>query len=157
VQYLVEGSVRKAGNRVRITAQLVESETGNHVWAERYDRELEDIFALQDEVTHRVVAAVAGRLEDADRKRALRKNPDNLSAYDLLLRGKHRLDSGAREDVLAARNIFEQVLELDPNYAQAYIALAETYFYEAISSWTTAPGAAAKRLFELAQKGGEIG
>jgi adenylate cyclase len=152
VQYLVEGSVRKAGNRVRITAQLVESETGNHLWAERYDRELEDIFALQDEVTHRVVAAVAGRLEDADRKRALRKNPDNLSAYDLLLRGKHRLDSGAREDVLAARNIFEQVLELDPNYAQAYIALAETYFYEAISSWTTAPGAAAKQLFELAQK-----
>jgi adenylate cyclase len=156
VRYLVEGSVRRAKNRVRINAQLIEAETGNHLWAGRYDRELEDLFALQDEVTHCIVATVAGRLEDADRKRALRKHGGNLSAYDLLLRGKHRLEPGGREDVLEAREMFEQVLELDPDYAQTYIALAETYFYEAISTWTIGPDAAAERLFELAQKAAKL-
>ena len=152
VQYLIEGSVRRAGNRVRVTAQLVEAETGNHIWAERYDRELEDIFEVQDEVTHRIVATLAGRLEDAGRKRALRKSTSNLSAYDLLLHGKHCLEKGSKSDVLEARAMFERVLELDPDYAQAYVALAETYFYEAISNWTIAPDAAAERLFELGRE-----
>jgi TolB-like protein/Tfp pilus assembly protein PilF len=152
VQYIIEGSVRRAANRVRVTAQLVEAETSNQIWAERYDRELEDIFAVQDEVTHTIVATLAGRLEDAGRKRALRKRAGNLSVYDLLLRGKHRLEKGSKDDVLEARGMFEQALELDPDYAHGYVELAETYFYEAISNWTAAPDAAAKRLFELARK-----
>jgi adenylate cyclase len=149
VQYVIEGSVRRAGNRVRVTAQLVEAETGNHLWAERYDRELEDIFAVQDEVTHRIVATLAGRLEDAGRKRALRKSAGHLSAYDLLLRGRHCLEDGSKHAVLEAREMFKRVLELEPDYAQGYVALAETYFYEAISNWTAAPDAAAERVFEL--------
>jgi adenylate cyclase len=156
VQYIVEGSVRRAGDRVRITAELVEAEAGTYVWAERYDRKLEDIFAVQDEVTHMIVSALAGRLEDANRKRALRKNPETLSTYDLLLRGKHRLERGSKDDVLEARRMFEQAIERDPDYAAAYIELAETYFYEAISGWGMAPADAARRLFDLARKAAQL-
>ncbi|MCH7636876.1 MAG: adenylate/guanylate cyclase domain-containing protein, partial [Proteobacteria bacterium] len=86
VQYVVEGSVRKAGNRVRVTAQLVEAASGNHIWAERYDRELVDIFEVQDEVAHTVAATVSGRLDDAGAERARRRPTEDLAAYDLFLR-----------------------------------------------------------------------
>ena len=88
VRYVAEGSVRKAGNRVRVTVQLIEAATGSHVWAERYDRELEDIFAIQDEVTQAMVATLPGRLEAADLDRAERKPPENLAAYECVLTGK---------------------------------------------------------------------
>ncbi len=125
VQYVVEGSIRKAGDQVRITAQLVEAETGNHIWAERYDRELADIFAVQDEVVQAIVGTLVGRLAKAGAERALRKSGENLTAYDLVLRGKHYLERGSKDDVLEARAIFEQALELDPNHARAYIGLAD--------------------------------
>jgi len=149
IRFVVEGSVRKAGNRLRVTAQLIDATTGSHIWAERFDRELTDIFAVQDEITHAVVASLAGHVESADRRRALRKSAGDLSAYDLLLRGKHCLERGSQQDVLKAREVFEGILERDPGYEAAYIALAETYFYEAISDWTTSPEAATERLFEL--------
>jgi TolB-like protein len=149
VRFVVEGSVRKAGTRLRVTVQLIDAATGSHIWAERFDRELTDIFAVQDEITQTIVASLAGRVEDADRRSALRKSAGDLSAYDLLLRGKHCLERGSQQDVLEAREIFQRVIELDPEYAAAYIALAETYFYEAVSSWTTSREAAAERLFEL--------
>jgi len=88
VAYVVEGSVRKAGNRVRITAQLVEAASGNHIWAERYDHDLTDMFDLQDEVTRSVVAAIPGRLESADLDRIKRKRPEDMAVYDYVLRGK---------------------------------------------------------------------
>jgi adenylate cyclase len=152
VQYLVEGSVRRAGDRVRITVELVETERGTQIWAERYDRKLEDIFAVQDEVTDRIVSALAGRLENVNRRLALGKSPDTLSTYDLLLRGKHRLERGSRDDVLEARRMFEQAIERDPGYAAAYVQLAETYFYEAISGWGMPLADAARRLFDFARK-----
>ena len=152
IQYIVEGSVRQAGDRVRITVELAEAERGTQIWADRYDRKLEDIFAIQDEVTHRIVSAVAGRLENVNRRRALHKSPDTLSTYDLLLRGKYQLDRGSKDDVLEARRTFEQAIERDPGYAAAYIQLAETYFYEAVSGWGIPPADAARRLFELARK-----
>ena len=89
VAYVVEGSVRKAGNRVRISAQLVEAATGNHLWAERYDRDLEDIFAVQDEVVREIATAVPGQLDVAAMQRVQRKPIENLTAYDLVLRGEH--------------------------------------------------------------------
>jgi adenylate cyclase len=149
VRFVVEGSVRKAGTRLRVTVQLIDATTGTHIWAERFDRELTDIFAVQDEIAQTIVASLAGRVEDVDRRRALRKSAGDLSSYDLLLRGRHCLERGSQQDVLAARDIFQRVIERDPEYAAAYIALAETYFYEAISSWTTSREVAAARLFEL--------
>jgi TolB-like protein/Tfp pilus assembly protein PilF len=149
VRFVVEGSVRKADTRLRVTAQLIDATTGSHVWAERFDRELTDVFAVQDEITQTIVASLAGRVEDADRRRALRKSAGDLSAYDLLLRGKYCLEKGSQHDVLAARELFQRAIELDAESAAAYVALAETYFYEAISSWTASPEAAAERLFDL--------
>jgi adenylate cyclase len=151
VRFVVEGSVRKAGTRLRVAVQLIEAATGSHIWAERFDCELEDVFAVQDEITQTIVASIAGRVEDADRRRASRKSIGNLTAYDLLLRGKSRLEQGAQQDVLEARSLFQRCLELEPEYAEGYIHLAETYFYEAVSDWTADSVAAAERLFELAQ------
>jgi adenylate cyclase len=105
VQYLLEGSVRRAGNRVRITAQLIEGATANHLWAERYDRELADIFAVQDEVVRTVVATVAGRVEAAGAGSAKRKPPESLVAYDHLLRGLEQLSlPGDEHNVVPARS-----------------------------------------------------
>ena len=97
VQYVVEGSVRKAGNRVRVTVQLIDAEADRHVWAERYDRELEDIFAIQDEITAAIVATLPGRVEAATHERAKRKPTDNMAAYECVLAGKvlhHRSTPG---------------------------------------------------------------
>lgn len=151
VRFIVTGSVRKAGRRLRVAVQLIEAATGNHVWAERFDRELEDVFAVQDEITQAIVSSIAGRVAESDRRRALRKGIANLTAYDLLLRGKDRLGPGAREDVLEARALFERCRDLEPDCVEAYLCLADTYFYEAMSSWTADAAAAAARLFELAQ------
>jgi TolB-like protein/Tfp pilus assembly protein PilF len=151
VRFIVEGSVRKASTHVRVTVQLVEAATGSHLWAEKFDRELQDIFAVQDEITQSIVAGIAGRIEEADRRRALRKGTTDLTAYDLRLRGKHCLAQGSQQHVLEARAILERSLELDPEYSEAYVTLAETYFYEAVSDWSPSPEGAAERLFELAQ------
>ncbi|GAG49486.1 unnamed protein product, partial [marine sediment metagenome] len=118
VAYVVEGSVRKAGSRVRITAQLVEAATGNHIWAERYDRDLEDIFAVQDEVVREIATAVPGQLEVAALQRVQRKPIENLTAYDLVLRGEQLQfrDWSSRE----AMSLFEKAVEIDPHCARAY-------------------------------------
>ena len=120
VQYVVEGSVRKAGNRVRITVQLIDAETDRHVWAERYDRELEDIFAIQDEVTTAIVATLPGRVEAASRDRAARKPTENMAAYECLLAGKRLHHNSNREDNVRAQEMLERAIALDPNYAHAH-------------------------------------
>ena len=124
VQYVVEGSVRKAAGRVRITAQLVDSATGNHLWAERYDRDVEDIFAVQDDVTQSIVAALFGQVEDAGAQRAKRKRPESLAAYDYLLRGQELQQRLTKEDLPAARRMLEKAIEIDPDFAVAYAYLA---------------------------------
>ena len=156
VRFMVEGSIRRSGNTLRVTAQLIDAVTGSHLWAQRFDREMTDIFSVQDEITRTIVASLAGQVEEADRRRALRKRGSDLSAYDLLLRGKHRLERGSREDVLAARQMFERVLEIDPDWAPGYVELAETYFYEAISDWSGAPQAAIEKLFELGHEAARL-
>ncbi|HJR23683.1 MAG TPA: hypothetical protein VJ822_18755 [Dongiaceae bacterium] len=156
VRFIVLGSIRKAGARLRVAVQLIEAATGNHVWAERFDRDLEDVFAIQDEITQTVVASIAGRIEEADRRRALRKSVENLTAYDLVLKGRDRLERGTREDVLAARALFQSSRELEPDYAEACLSLGETYFHEAISSWSEDSNAAAAKLLALAEEAARL-
>jgi len=124
VRYLVEGSVRKAGNRVRITAQLIDAATGNHIWAERYDRSIEDIFEVQDEVTHAIVATLPGQIEKAVAERTGRKRTENMSAYDCLLRGNRHFHRVTYEDLLEAKRLYQQAIDLDPQFALAYSRLA---------------------------------
>jgi TolB-like protein len=152
VEYVLEGSVRKAGNRVRITAQLVEAVSGNHIWADRYDRELEDIFAVQDEVTGTIVSTLVGRLEAAGRERAMRKSADDLETYDLVLRADQSLNQGAMADVIQARGLYEQVIERDPGSARAHVGLALTYLAELYSDWTTEPERAGDCALAFAKK-----
>jgi adenylate cyclase len=132
VQYVLEGSVRKAGNRVRITAQLIDATTGQHVWAERYDRELEDIFALQDEITETIVAAIEPELSAVERERARRKPPESLDAWDLYQRGLWHMYRFAKEDNLEAQRLFRRSIEIDPNFASTHAHLAYTLHIAAI-------------------------
>ena len=137
VQYIVEGSVRRAGERVRISAQLVEAATGNHIWAERYDRLLDDIFAVQDEVTRTIVATLPGRLEGDYAKRARRKPTASMTAYDYLLRGHMHCHRLTRDDNAEARRMYRKAIELDPNLAQAHAWLAWTYHMGHYFVWET--------------------
>ena len=150
VAYVVEGSVRKAGNRVRISAQLIDVETRNHIWAERYDRELEDIFAVQDEVTRAIVAVLPGRVEKAVAERGQHKPTDNMKAYEFVLRGKMHWNRLNAEDVAEARRLFKKAVELDPRYARAHAHLAFTYLADALFAWTTADFS--QETIECAQK-----
>lgn len=119
VRYIVEGSVRKADNRVRITAQLNDATSGSHLWAERYDRELIDVFAVQDEITNAIVAAVEPQIHAAENFRAHRKPPASLDAWDLLMRALSHYWRVTRQDHEAARTLLERAIGIDPNYGQA--------------------------------------
>ena len=130
VQFIVEGSVRKVGNRVRITAQLVEAETGNHLWAERYDRDLEDVFAVQDEVVATIAATLPGRVEDARVTHRRQTPTDSLPAYDCILRGNKHLNAYRRHEIADARAAFERAVELDPKSARARAGLAFTFLQD---------------------------
>lgn len=124
VQYVVDGSVRKSDNRVRITARLADVAKDCEVWSQRYDREFEDIFAVQDEVTESVVAILPNRLQAADLARAKKKKTSNMAAYDYLLRGVDHYHKNTQGDNALAIELLEKAIELDPNYAQAYAWLA---------------------------------
>src|SRR5260370_608673 len=120
VRYLLQGSLRKDGNLVRISAQMIEAETGGHVWAERYDRPLDDIFVLQDEITLSVIGAIEPSLRRAEVERVKRKRPDSLDAYDLVLRAQPDVYSGMPDRVTKALVLLERALALDPTYAPAH-------------------------------------
>jgi len=124
VRYVLEGSVRKAGNRVRITAQLVEAATGNHVWAERYDRELTDIFATQDEITERVVAAIEPQLYAAERFRGHRKTPESLDAWECVIRALSLISQDTRARNTEAEALCRRAIEISPGYGQAHSLFA---------------------------------
>jgi adenylate cyclase len=147
--YIVEGSVRRAGDRIRITAQLVEAAGGKEVWAERYDRDLGDLFAVQDAVTKAIVGSLPGRIEDAGARAAGRKRPENLSAYECYLRGRayfREFDPGTST---AARDLFHRAIALDPTLAPAYAQLA---FVEMRDWWGARNSQALDNAFVLAQK-----
>ena len=123
VRYVLEGSVRKGGDRLRITAQLVEAETGNHVWAERYDRDLSDIFAVQDEITERVVAAIEPELYAAEHLRSRRTSPENLDAWECIIRAHSAIGQGTQETA-GAEQLCRRAIAIAPSYAQAHSLLA---------------------------------
>jgi TolB-like protein len=127
VRYILEGSVRKSGDRVRITTQLVEAETGRHLWAERYDRPIGDIFTLQDEITLSVVGAIEPSLRSAEVERAKRKRPDSLEAYDLVLQALPDVYSRMPEQEKEALVLLRRALAIDPNYALAHACAAHSY------------------------------
>jgi adenylate cyclase len=120
VHYVVEGSVRKSGSRVRITVQLIDGEADAHIWAERYDRELNDIFALQDEITAAIVAVLPGRVEAASRDRAERKPTDNMAAYECVLAAKVLHHRSSKDDNAQSMRLIERAIQLDPKYAHAH-------------------------------------
>ena len=124
VRYVLEGSVRKGGNRLRVTAQLVEAETGNHVWAERYDRDLRDIFAVQDEITERVVAAIEPELYAAENIRSQRKPPESLDAWECVIRALSGMSQVTPEATAKAERLCRQAIAMAPNYGQAHSLLA---------------------------------
>ena len=135
VSYVIEGSVRKAGNRVRITVQLNDVVTGSHIWAERYDRALADVFAVQDEITEAIVASIEPQLYAAEHFRAHRKAPDSLDAWELVMRAMSYHWRLTREDSLIAQELLEKAVAIDPNYGQALGVLATSYTFSAYMGW----------------------
>lgn len=151
VRYVLEGSVRKVGNRILITAQLVDATTGGHVWAERYDRPLQDLFALQEEVRRKIVAHLALRLTDEEQEQLQRAYTPHPEAYEYTLRGwayLYRFTPGANAQ---ARQLCEQAIALDSTYGVAYTVLGWTYFMEWFLQWNQDPQTL-ERAFELAQQ-----
>jgi adenylate cyclase len=132
--YVVEGSIRRAGNRVRVTAQLVEAESGTHLWAERYDRSLEDVFAIQEEISQNIVATVAQRVRDDREVAARRRRPEDMRAYDLFLQGNRLSDDFTPGAQQRAQGLFERAIEIDPTFARAYTGLAYVYLNRATDS-----------------------
>ena len=151
VRYVLEGSVQRADSRVRITAQLVDAATGYHVWAERYDREVRDIFALQDEVTREIVRALAVRLKEGEQRGLGRTQTNDLDAYDLVLRGQEERRRTTREANLEAGRLFAKARDLDPGYARAYEGLSWVELQSWQLMWSTDPQSL-ERARELAER-----
>ncbi|MCH8139211.1 MAG: adenylate/guanylate cyclase domain-containing protein [Proteobacteria bacterium] len=151
VRYVLEGSVRKAGDRVRISAQLIDPPTGYHLWAERYDRDLTDIFALQDEITEKIVAALEVKLTEGEQEQVARRYTDNLEAYDYFLRGRAYQARATKETNVQAREMFERAIELDPSFAGAYAVLSHTHWRDWSFQWSEDPQAL-ERAFEAAKR-----
>jgi TolB-like protein/Tfp pilus assembly protein PilF len=142
VRYVVEGSVRKSGNRVRITAQLNDVSTGSHVWAEHYDRDLTDVFAVQDGITEAIVAAIEPQIYVAENFRAKRKPPSSLDAWDLVMRALSHFWRVTREDQVVAQALLEKAIAIDPNYGQALGLLATSRLFSAHMGWADIAAAA---------------
>ena len=137
VRYVVEGSVRRAGNRVRITAQLIDAIEDSHIWAERYDRDLEDIFAVQDEVTRAIVSTIEPQLASSERQRARRKPTENLGAWECYQRGLWHLHQYNSKDSAAALDFLQRAIDLDPTFASGHAGLAFTLYYSVILGFSS--------------------
>jgi adenylate cyclase len=152
VRYVLEGSVRKAGDRVRITAQLIDATTGHHLWAERYDRELKDIFALQDEITMKILIAMQVKLTDGEQARLEARGIENIDAYLKMCQARshfYRLDRGSN---LLARQICEEVISLAPNWDLPYCMLGFTHWQDVWLRWSDSPEESIPKAFQCAQK-----
>src|SRR5262245_2162016 len=152
VRYVLEGSVRRAGNRIRVTGQLIDATAGAHVWASRYDRDLADIFAVQDEITTAIAAAIAPAIVDAEQQRALRKPAERLDAWEAYHRGMWHFAMANRESYAIAKDFFQKSVDLDPNFAAAYAALAAVVFLSAVIFYRTSLDEAARTSEQLARK-----
>jgi adenylate cyclase len=135
VRYVLEGSVRRAGNRVRITAQLIDTASGHHLWADRYDRELADVFAVQDEIAQTITGELAPGIIAAEMQQARRKDPSQLDAWDRTMRAHWHIRRFTREDLAEARRLLEEAIELDPANSMAFSDLAFAHHFEAVFGW----------------------
>jgi TolB-like protein/Tfp pilus assembly protein PilF len=157
VRYVLEGSVRKAANRVRIIGQLIDTASGAHLWADRFEGPLEDIFTLQDQVTASVIGAIAPPLEQAEIQRAKRKPTESLDAYDYFLRGMASYYRRSREAINEALPLFYKAIELDPEFASAYGMAAWCYAWRKINGWTVDPAQEVAETARLARRAAELG
>ena len=152
VRYLLDGSIRRAGDRLRINAELTEAATGRHVWSESYDAELKDIFAVQTDISRRAVGAVAVRLTRIEEERVLAKPTASLAAYELVLRGRETFSHATQKNNDEARQLFQRAIDLDPSYAAAYAALGGSHLEAVVSGWTEFREEELKSAETLAQK-----
>jgi adenylate cyclase len=153
VRYVLEGSVQKSGDRVRITAQLIDALTGHHIWSEHYDRELKDIFTLQDEITMRIMTAMRVELTEGEQARHwIKWETDNLKAFDKNYQGIGFMRRGTKQDNDTARQLFEEAIAFDPKFVYPYMNLGLTHFWDARFGWSESPAKSLQRAFELAQK-----
>ena len=151
VRYVLEGSVRRAGNRVRITAQLIEAASGHHLWADRYDRELADVFAVQDEISRSITGAIAPGIIAAEIRQAQRKGPDQLDAWDRTVRAHWHIRRFTQVDLAEARRLLEEAIDLDPTNSMAHADLAFARHFEAVFGWGDGPAESHVRLGEAAR------
>ena len=152
VRYVLEGSIRRPTNRVLITVQLTDAETGILLWSDRYDEVIDDLFAVQDRITRRVATTLADQIGRIERTLALAKPTDSLLAYDHLLRGWHHLGQGTRQGNEDARAEFETALDIDPNLSRAYVGLGFSYYLPIISGWTEFVDRSLTRAEEFAER-----
>ena len=153
VRYVLEGSVQKSSDRVRITAQLIDAMTGHHIWSEHYDRELKDIFALQDEITIKIMQAMSVDLTEGEQARHwIKCGTHNLKAFEKHEQGIAFMRRGTSRDNDTARQLFEEDIVLDPNFILAYVALGWTHYLDARFGWSESPAKSLQRAFELAQR-----
>jgi adenylate cyclase len=157
VGYIVDGSVRKSGDQLRITAELVDAGDGKQVWAERYDRKIADVFALQDDVTKKIVQALAVKLTDAEQGQLGRAGTNNLAAYEAFLRGQQFYKQQTKEGNELARDAYQHAIELDPTYARAYGGMAITLAFDFRYGWSDAPNEALDRALALAKQAVTLG
>jgi len=152
VRYVLEGSVRRAGDKLRINAQLIDATTGHHLWAERYDGQVGDVFALQDRITEKIVSALAVELTSGEQKQIVQKYTDNISAYDAFLQGRAHFSRRTPDDLVKAVSYFERAVELDPNYGQALAALAQSYLESHRNLWVGSLGLSNFQAYERARR-----
>ena len=152
VRYVLEGSVQKAGDKVRITAQLIDALTGNHLWAERYDRNLNDLFAVQDEITKKIITAMQVKLTEGEQVQAAARSTNNLEAYLKYLQARELLNRGNPESTALARQLAEEAIALDPKYASAYYVLAVTPSRTIGMETSKSPKDSLEKAIELLQK-----
>jgi TolB-like protein/class 3 adenylate cyclase/tetratricopeptide (TPR) repeat protein len=157
VRYVLEGSVRKAANRVRVTGQLIDTVTGVHLWAERFDGQLNDVFDLQDEVTSKVVAALVPKIERAEMEHAKRKPTESLTAYDCYIRGKANFYRSSRRSIAEALALFERAFQLDSEFASAYAMAAWCYLIRNNNRWLVDPEKETERMVWLAKQAVRVG
>ena len=152
VRYVLEGSVRKAGNRIRVTGQLIDAESGAHIWADRFDRDLNDIFAVQDELTREIIAALKVKLTLGKKERLMRRNTIDEEAYDFFLRGRERAWLNTRSGNVEARSLLERAVAINPDFAAAHAFIGFTHVNDYINGWAEVPEQSLQIGLEIAER-----
>ncbi len=152
VRYVLEGSAQKVGNRVRITAQLIDATKGHHLWSEKYDRDMQDLFALQDEIAHNIIVELQVKLTEGEQARVSHKSTTNLEAWSYAVRGLKLFERASKENNAKAMEFLERAVELDPGYVWAWVRLAWTHVVARRTGWSQSPSESLKKAFEISQK-----